>query len=64
MTAAATLAAFLFCIAWLVTAEFVSGRALVRVTSVPDKPKALGAHSVDDASAEGASKDDGRHRHD
>jgi uncharacterized protein involved in exopolysaccharide biosynthesis len=41
MTVVATIAAFLLCIGWIVSAEFVSGRALVKVTGVPAAPRAL-----------------------
>jgi hypothetical protein len=52
MTVVATLAAFLLVVAWVVSAEFVSGRALVRITGVPPAPRALRDAPPDVAAAD------------
>jgi hypothetical protein len=49
MTAIASMAMLLLCIGWIVSAEFVSGRALVRVTSTPAKPRQLPEIATDAA---------------
>lgn len=54
MTTLAALAGFLLVVTWIFSVEFVTGRALVRVGSLPAKPLPLGGQAGDDADGEDA----------